>query len=1489
MGTVQGCRDCSTDWGTQQLYDDYLLYANPSNTSVPYTGGFSDAPVAYDAWKEAQQFESAAVSAGTGDSVGADVFEVASNDAGGLGFLDGLGAVISPSWGLGLASTDSYLLWHDGGLSVDLFNGGAQDLQNPSSVPNPSWPGPQFYGPQPTGYPVVHFLQKGAWLDPGNGTNSNGPYAIPYNGYQLAWYKKFAGDRWPEGPYSSYVPTAGTNGPGDSIQTFTDVKVGYCCNSQQAYVWGYIQKPVLHVRPYNGETPSVNPATGTQLSNGSSHTPAFTQGWADSATAALNNYPQAAAFVEAHLLPVGPASSENQGGRNRAQLSSSQVCHCAGEPVDAESGNFYESQTDTRVGGRGLGLDLVRTYNSQDAVSASSPGPFGYGWSSTFTDHLGIDGSGNVTVHFDNGSTTYFTKNQDGSFSAEAWAQATLSYSSSTSTYTLILPDGRYDTFDSNGRLFAYYDRDGNAETLAYAQGGTCLCPSTVTDPAGRTLTLAYNADWTVSSVTDPAGEQVHYGYTSGTLTSVTDVGGKVTSYAYDSSRQLTTLTDPRGEQLTNVYDSSHRVTQQTDARGHSSTFAYSPNETQFTDQAGHVTDYKFGTGVLTSRTEGYGTSSAATTSYGYDADLNPVSVTDPNGHTWQYGYDAAGNRTSTTDPLGHKTTWTYNGHHDVTSTTTPAGIATTIAYDAHFEPTSVTRTLTETNTQQTTSYTYDSNEQLITVTDPLNRSWTYGYDSYGDRTSATSPLGHKTTYGFDADSRETSTVSARGNEPGANPAQYTTSYTLNAYGNPTTVTDPLGKSTTLAYDANQNLTDETDRDGRHTQITYDAANEPTQVTRPDGSTQKTSYDPLGSTASQTDALNNTTSYAYDALERLSSVTDPLSRATSFGYDGAGNRTSLTDPAGQTTTYGFDNANRLTSLSYSSGNPGNVSFGYDADGRRTSMTDSSGTTSYAYDSIGRLTSQTNGASQKTSYGYDLADQLTSIGYPTAYQPRTVGGQLQAVSTGTVTRTYDNDGNLASVSDWLGHTTQFSYDPEEQLTSVTRPNGTSASYAYDANGQLTSLSDLGIQTSYGRTNEGLLSSVTPSQGAAQSYGYDNVPRLTGVGSATSNYQYDNADNLTQTTVSGNPAVAQVFDAANEITSTGFGTAAQRTFGYDSRGNRTSATDALGETTSYSYDQAAELSAVNATAPTALSAQYAYDGDGLRQSKTVNNTQTYEAYDLSGSLPLMIEDGPTAYVTGPGGLPVEQIASDGTIRYYSHDQLGSTTALTDQNGTTVGTFTYDAYGNPGGSTGTATTPFGYAGQYADPETGLQYDRARYYEPSTGQFLTRDPLAAQTREPYAYVAGNPTNGSDPTGETALTGAAGAADGACGLTFEVPGLDVLTCGAAVLTTSAAGALALHDALSSTDGNGSQAVAASAGSPNECALMPANSGLAWGSTVVFAKQQPAALSPAEQQALENKRLGLDYDRSAYKSARRKEVANQKAAGERNRQKRQGN
>jgi len=160
-----------------------------------------------------------------------------------------------------------------------------------------------------------------------------------------------------------------------------------------------------------------------------------------------------------------------------------------------------------------------------------------------------------------------------------------------------------------------------------------------------------------------------------------------------------------------------------------------------------------------------------------------------------------------------------------------------------------------------------------------------------------------------------------------------------------------------------------------------------------------------------------------------------------------------------------------------------------------------------------------------------------------------------------------------------------------------------------------------------------------------------------------------------------------------------------------------------------------------------ATYAYNGDGLRMSKTTGSTTAHYVWNASGSLPLLLQDGTANYVYGPAGLPLEQITG-ATPLYYHHDALGSTRLLTNASGASAATYTFDPYGNVTASTGTAANAFLYAGQYRDAESGLYYLRARYYDPTTAQFLSHDPLAAVTGEPYGYAADDPLDETDPTG---------------------------------------------------------------------------------------------------------------------------------------------
>ncbi len=251
-------------------------------------------------------------------------------------------------------------------------------------------------------------------------------------------------------------------------------------------------------------------------------------------------------------------------------------------------------------------------------------------------------------------------------------------------------------------------------------------------------------------------------------------------------------------------------------------------------------------------------------------------------------------------------------------------------------------------------------------------------------------------------------------------------------------------------------------------------------------------------------------------------------------------------------------------------------------------------------------------------------------------------------------------------------------------------------------------------------------------------YDENSRLTKSGSE---YKYDAANNPT-TIATG----TYKYDKDSELE-----TGPSLTYTYNELGERTKTTPSSGPATTYGYDQAGNLTSVERPEKESIPKiedTYAYDGNGLRASQTISGTTSYLTWDMTEGLPLILNDGTNSYIYGPGGLPVEQISSGGTVTYLHHDQQGSIRLLTGSAGTVTGSTTFDAYGNKTGSTGSSTTPLGYDGQYTSSDTGLIYLRARVYDPATAQFLTSDPIAGLTLAPYNYVNDNPPNFNDPTG---------------------------------------------------------------------------------------------------------------------------------------------
>jgi RHS repeat-associated protein len=873
---------------------------------------------------------------------------------------------------------------------------------------------------------------------------------------------------------------------------------------------------------------------------------------------------------------------ETLGGSNPAEI----ACACVvGDPVDLATGNLFESMTDLASPNRAVPLQVTRTYNS---LAAGSDQAFGFGWSSSFDARVEVD-SGSLppvaTVFQENGSTVPFTADGSGGWTAPSRVLASLAENPDGS-WTMVRRQRERLRFDSDGRLVSVADLNGTTVDLTRDSSGRV---TSLADTAGHSVTVSWEGAHvdglvqsgsslrTVAYEHDPAGN----------LTEVTDVSGAMTTYGYTdplNAHLLTAITDPLGHVLaTNVFDGAGRVTSQTNATSGETTLAYGAGETVVTDPAGVVTSYRDSGGIPTGRTVGVGTATPSTTTWTVDAaTLGVVDTIDPNGHIGHRAYDAAGNVTTSIDALARVTTASYDPTTGMPlSVKDPTGVLTTLAYDNNGNLLRVETPLS------ITEYHHDDPVHpgdVTSVVDPRGKTWSFAYNAAGQRTEAIDPLDHKTTWVFDpATGAPVSMTSPRGNETGAPTGSFTTTYLSDAFGRLTETRDPSWSlsapsqhATQQEFDPAGRLRESRDGTGNLTTYEYDPAGRLTSTTVTGGPTTGISYDAGGRVVSRADGAGTTT-YGYDELGRANTATDANSRTTEFGYDLAGNRTSVLDAMGRTTAFGFDAADQLKSITYSDGVTHSVSFGYDAAGRRTSMIDATGTSTWSYDAAGRVKTSKDGANQQISYGYDEAGNQTTITYPGSRK---------------VTREFDDAGRVLSVKDWLGNTTSFGTDADGLVDSTVFPavTGETDSTIFDEAGAPTSTTfgragspNLGSFT-YGTDGAGRFTSITPAGiggDRAHTYGFDPAGWLTV--DNTDAFEYDQLGRLTATA-----GRIQAFDSAGQLCwtapapasgSCASAPAGASTFGYDAVGERTSATDPGGASSSYSWDQAGNLTGVS----------------------------------------------------------------------------------------------------------------------------------------------------------------------------------------------------------------------------------------------------------------------------------------------------------------------
>ena len=681
-------------------------------------------------------------------------------------------------------------------------------------------------------------------------------------------------------------------------------------------------------------------------------------------------------------------------------------------------------------------LRLSRTFNSQRTTNPHRYGAFGPGWNSPFDQRFNLLSAKTIEARRSNGRPQYyFDDNADGVFEA-------------------ILPYSKESHIEAVAGGFAQIYRRGGS--IAYDSAGRI---TSATDAAGVVTTYTRDAQGRVTSMSR-LGRSISLGY-SGSSTRPSEASSGTTLlavYTYNVTGLLDAVSYPDGSGYHYQY-ADGRVVSVTDASGRMV-------EAHEYDTQGRATTSEIGNGV---------------------EEL-----------TFVYGTD----QTTVTDALGNVTTYDYanvKGTRRVTKVTGPCtscgggGAEQEWAYDEFGNITSYTNALDETWT-----YTYSSNNELLTETDPLSRVTTYTYDSEGRVLTTSRPGGVLTTLTHgtagpltitekvDATTNRTTTLTYTSSgkpETITDPRNKTTALGYNSSGDLTSVTDPLTHATTFGYDSLGRRTTVTDALSNTTTTAYDARGRVTRITSPDTTHTDFAYDLGGRRTSVTDPLGRKTYYAYDPYGRLESVVDAMNGTTAYEYDLMSNLTSLTDAKGQTTGFEYDGYNRVKEVIY----PGGAyeTFTYDAGGRLATHVDrKSVTTTYSYDELNRLTGKTysDGTTPAVSYTYNTAGQLATAanGTDTLTWTYDLAGQLRSEqstkNSSTVAYTYDLGGNRLSVSlDGTVFVTYlyddatrlvtitrgtnnftFGYDNANRRTSLGYPNGVNTSYTYDTLSRLTNL-------------------------------------------------------------------------------------------------------------------------------------------------------------------------------------------------------------------------------------------------------------------------------------------------------------------------------------------------------------------------------------------------------------------------------------------------
>ena len=700
-----------------------------------------------------------------------------------------------------------------------------------------------------------------------------------------------------------------------------------------------------------------------------------------------------------------------------------------------------------------------------------------------------------------------------------------------------------------------------------------------------------------------------------------------------------------------------------------------------------------------------------------------PVQTTDEDGRSTRYTYDARRNLTSVTTPEGRRTAWEYDKCDRVVERTLPGGESHAYTYEGS-DLTGITD-----GEGRTFTLAYNARHELVRLTFPdgLHRDWRY--DGRGRMVWARDVLGNVTAYAYDDADNLVRIEEADGNVH---------NLVYDASGNLIKASDLL-HDVEFDYGPLGTLTGRR-QFGRHVRFGYDSELQLREIVNEGGERYAFGLDGLGQVVEETGFDGLQRKYLRDGAGRVIRVVRPEGRQTEYEYDGVGNILQETQHDGRTSRFAYDEDGRLLRAE---NKEIKVAFKHDLGGRIVKETQGEHCIMRKYERTGRHVHTESSLGASIDYSHDKDGNLSGMnsgGWSARWQRDRVGLETERELTGGVhVRTHhDSLGRETYKSVGARNVEQFrrSYTwgignrlhaTEDGLT------GRRVRYDYDEFDNL-------LSAEYKQGNDVERIYRIPDRIGNLFETREKDDRKYGAGSRLTEdrdyfYHYDCEGNL-------------VFKEFKEMALRG---------GIIAPINRERLETELGITfrafgTGWRYDWQSDGMLAHVVRPDGKEVSFAYDALGRRIRKTYAGTTTRFVWD--GNVPLheWTEEAEESMVTWlfeqDTFVPAAKLVANGECFSIISDYLGTPLQAYDKQGNKVWEQELDIYGRQR-KRPSAFIPFKYQGQYEDAETGLYYNRFRYYDPNAGSYISQDPigLAGGSLILYMYVS-NSNNLIDPFG---------------------------------------------------------------------------------------------------------------------------------------------